>query len=444
MNEKESKMAVKRRMKQITSLNIGVREIPMGKKIQRVSLFIIAIIFTNTFSTTMGQTVYPTGVTIYKPDSCWSGYTLVPYEPGPIFLIDMNGRIVHKWNLATERAKLLPNGNIVIIKERKVLEYSWDNNLIWQYEVPTDRTAGDRYPNPGIVHHDLERLPNGNTIFLVHDAVPESYMQLVQNPERRKVKLIGDCIYEVNQEGKIVWEWHAYEYLDLNDYSNVDGLRDWTHSNTVQVLPENHWTKEGHEEFKPGNVMISVRHLDLVLIIDRETKKVVWTYKGDYMGGLAHQHEPHMIKAGLPGEGNILIFDNGVGAKNSGHDGNSLVLEINPLTKKIIWKYEYEFDFFSAIQSSAQRLANGNTFIDESCTGTIYEVTRNGEIVWEYVMPPLPGSNNDRHGFGTRPNRYGYDYCPQLKSLPKPEELAVTPPKNEDWHLAPDVYRSVK
>jgi len=431
-------------METAKSSNIGKGKTLVKWKIQGVWFLLIIIISSMNFiSTTIGQTVYPTGVTLYNPDSCWSGYTLVPYEPGPILLIDMNGNIVHEWNLATERAKLLSNGNIVIMKGSKVLEYNWDGKLVWKYEVPIGPHEEDHYPTPGIIHHDLERLSNGNTIFLYHEEVPEKYKQLIKDPKRRALKLIGDCISEVNLEGKVVWEWHEYEHLDLNDYSMADGLNDWTHTNTVFVLPENHWYKEGHQEFKPGNVMISVRHLDLVLIIDRGTKKVVWTYKGDYMGGLAHQHEPHMIEEELPGAGNILIFDNGVGARSSGHDGTTIILEINPITKEIVWKYENGTDFFSAIQGSEQRLINGNTFVDESNTGTIYEISHDGNIVWEYVMPPLPGSD-ERHGFGTRPHRYSYDYCPQLKVFPKPEELTVTPPKNGDWHLEPDLYRSSK
>jgi hypothetical protein len=36
---------------------------------------------------------------------------------------------------------------------------------------------------------------------------------------------------------------------------------------------------------------------------------------------------------------------------------------------------------------NAQRLPNGNTLITESAFGRFFEVTREGEIVWEYVNP---------------------------------------------------------
>jgi len=38
------------------------------------------------------------------------------------------------------------------------------------------------------------------------------------------------------------------------------------------------------------------------------------------------------------------------------------------------------------MMSSTQRLVNGNTFICESNTGRVFEVTKEGEIVWEYIV----------------------------------------------------------
>ncbi len=168
------------------------------------------------------------------------------------------------------------------------------------------------YPTPGLIHHDQVRLENGNTIFIYHENVPEEYMKLIDDPERRKMRIVGDCICEVNEAGEIVWEFQLHEHLDLNEYS-PEAPADWTHTNTVRVLPENKWYDQGHKAFKPGNVVLCMRHLDKIMIFDRETKEVVWTFRGDYLGGLGFPHEPYMIKRGMPGAGNILVFDNGVG-----------------------------------------------------------------------------------------------------------------------------------
>jgi len=372
---------------------------------------------------------FPKGVTLYKPQECWNGYTLVPYEPGLILIIDMNGNVVHKWDVGTERARLLKNGHIVVMQQNKAREYDWDGKLLWEYKVPIGPGKPTGYPTPGFIHHDIQRLSNGDTIFIYHDPVPDEYMKLVNDPRRKSKTIMGDCICEVNKKGEIVWQWHNYKYLDLNQYTK-EAPFDWTHTNTVAILPLNHWYNEGHQEFKPSNILICPRHLDKILIIDKQTKDIVWTYTSEYLGGLGHPHEPYMIEPGLPGAGNILIFDNGVGPKRSDIKGITAILEIDPLTKKIVWLYQDGKKFFSSIQGTEQRLPNGNTFICESTQGRIFEVTPPGQIVWQYLMPPFPGSG-EKHGGGTRPHRYPYDYCPQLKNLTKPKTSAVIPEKNQ-------------
>jgi hypothetical protein len=373
---------------------------------------------------------FPNGTRIYRPEKCSNGYTLVPYEGGLILIIDMKGNVVHHWEIGTERARLLENGNVVVMQGRKIVEYDWDGKVVWEYQVPGPYRDTD-YPSPGIIHHDQQRLSNGNTIFIVHEEVPEKFKKAIKDPIRRSCEIIGDCILEVNKAKEVVWKWHAHEHLDLNEDSSIRARKgrrfDWTHANTVGVLPENRWYDEGHKEFKPGNVILCSRQLDEIYIIDRDTRKVVWKYRGEYLGGLSRAHEPYMIEKGMPGAGNIIMFDNGTDRNMSNRDGKgedvhiTVVLEINPVTKQIVWLYEDGEDFYSAIQGTQQRLHNGNTFICESTTGRLFEVTYDGEIVWEYVMPPFPGSDEE-HGFGTRPHRYPYDYCPQLKKMPIPEQ----------------------
>jgi hypothetical protein len=405
----------------------------MGKKFVIYSLLVFLLCQVCTAQRKKGLLSggFPKGTRIYKPDKCWNGYTMVPYEEGMIIIVDMKGNVVHHWEVGTERSRLLENGNVVVMQGSSIVEYDWDGKVVWECKVPGGPYREIGYPSPGIIHHDLQRLSNGNTIFIYHEEVPEEYKKVIKDPIRRSTQVIGDCILEVNKEKEIVWQWHTHQGLDLNEDSSLRAREgrhyDWTHTNTVSVLPENKWYDQGHKEFKPGNVMICARQLDEIYIIDRDTKDVVWRYRGEYLGGISRAHEPYMIEKGLPGAGNIIMFDNGTDRSMHNRDGKgedfeiTVVLEINPVTKQIVWMYQDGENFYSAIQGTQQRLPNGNTFICESTKGRLLEVTYAGEIVWEYVMPPFPGSDEE-HGFGTRPHRYPYDYCPQLKQLPTPEQ----------------------
>ena len=79
-----------------------------------------------------------------------------------------------------------------------------------------------------------------------------------------------------------------------------------------------------------------------------------------------------------------------------------MLFRSDPRTSAIVWEYRDQslFDFWSPYISGAQRLANGNTLICEGCDGRIFEVTHDGEVVWEYVNPHFavergrPGLNN--------------------------------------------------
>ena len=83
------------------------------------------------------QTVFPTGTTIYDPVEAYSSYILISDHsavgnhpsarvraeggggsPGDIRLIDMNGNVVHTWEVApyfNKRSRLLPSGNLVYV-----------------------------------------------------------------------------------------------------------------------------------------------------------------------------------------------------------------------------------------------------------------------------------------------------------------------------------------
>lgn len=384
------------------------------------------------------RTVFPVGTTIYKPGRCANGYT-IHWRGHEVKLIDMNGRVVNAWTVNTDetaarvdRAKWLPNGNVLVQRggmmseDGVIQEYAWDGALAWEY-IPKGRIPHKQWLGP---HHDVFRKANGNTLLICREAVPESYMDRVRDPRYQNITIYGDAILEVNPAGDIIWLWHAYEHLDLNHYRIIASPDwhagpynstecDWTHVNTVQALPPNKWYAAGDGRFKPGNVMISPRNLDTVYLIDRDTHEVVWEYEGDYFGGLSGQHEPHMIPQGLPGAGNVLIFDNGASPwKDLGHAGRSYVLEIDPISKVLRWVYENGEQFHATYTSNAQRLRNGNTLICESAGSRIFEVTVQGEIVWEHI------ANHPNRAY-----RYPYDYAPQTAGLDHPEEIAVIPPE---------------
>ena len=91
------------------------------------------------------------------------------------------------------------------------------------------------------------------------------------------------------------------------------------------------------------------------------------------------------------------------------------------------------FRFFSWNVSGAQRLPNGNTLITEGAPGRAFEVTVDGEIVWEYINPFFYESDDTRHNI-YRAFRVPYDWVPQLD---RPEEQAIVPPHPSEFRIEP-------
>ena len=160
------------------------------------------------------------------------------------------------------------------------------------------------------------------------------------------------------------------------------------------------------------------------------------------------QHNPHLIAPGLPGEGNLLVFDNqgegGYPPAQMQTTGGSRVLEIDPVKKEIVWAYtgvesdRPAYTFYSSYISNAERLPNGNTFINEGMNGRFFQVTPAGEIVWEYINPhftlsPAPGGSALSNAvYRAQPVPYGW-----IPEGTPHSERAVAPPDPENFRILP-------
>jgi outer membrane protein assembly factor BamB len=142
------------------------------------------------------------------------------------------------------------------------------------------------------------------------------------------------------------------------------------HTNTLEVLKGR--IAHRSEAFKAGNVLVSLRDIDVVAVVDLEQEKVVWAITGDWK----MQHQPTVLD-----NGNMLLFD------NQGHHGTSKVIEFDPLTQQTVWAYkgDDENGFYSPVLGSNQRLPNGNTLITESCAGRAFVVAPEGAVVWDFI-----------------------------------------------------------
>lgn len=136
------------------------------------------------------------------------------------------------------------------------------------------------------------------------------------------------------------------------------------------------------------------------MIINWDARQVVWAWgPGEILG----PHDATMLESG-----NILLLDNGRGR------GWSRVIELDPLTRHIVWEYQASTptDLYTATRGSSQRLGNGNTLITNSTSGQVFEVTPKGEVVWEFFSPHL--NKNGHRATIVRMKRYEREYIDRI------------------------------
>ena len=390
------------------------------------------------------------GLMLNEPDAM-RGYTLfVVRSTKKIYLIDPLGRVAHIWNLenalpnrTTNHAKLLANGNLMAAAISPtsdapitLLEIDLRGNIVWRYDAPG-------------LHHDFIKMPNGNVLMIVQARkTREQAIAAGANPEFvGEIGLLYDYLIEVRPTGKtggeIVWQWSVWDHL-VQDFDpskpNYGAIAE--HPELIDInflletlnksyLPNDDWTHINTIDYNPAldQIMLSPRNFSELWIIDHSatTEQARGSSGGNGgMGGdllyrwgnprayqhgdaddqrLFWQHQTHWIPPGLPGAGNILLFNNGNEFAGYQRPYSSIDEIIPPLTAaaryrraedaayppaKPAWTYAAETpaDFYAGLMSGAQRLPNGNTLIADSPAGTIFQVTPTGKTAWKYIVPP--------------------------------------------------------
>ena len=370
------------------------------------------------------------------------GYTLIAGQTNNyVHLIDRLGRTVHSWQLGRRisHAKLMDNGNLLVQldgDELSVSELDPDSRIVWKYIH-----AGD-------FHHDFLKMPNGNVLMLAHGVkTREEAIAMGANPNIVPSEgMQYDYLIEVrptgNKGGEIVWEWSTLDYL-VQDFdptkpnygapsehpelidANFSAGRYWANNNILA------WTYINGIDYNPelDQIALSARHFSELWIIDHSaTREEAPTRTGGNAGKggallyrwgnprayrhgtvddqrLFRQHHTHWIAPGLPGAGNILMFNNGyeIGLGKDPPFYSSIEEIVPPVDgygyrrdpgdpyppAEPVWRYASEppTDFYSRLLSSAQRLPNGNTLICEGMQGNVFQITPDGRTVWRYVYP---------------------------------------------------------
>lgn len=341
------------------------------------------------------------GAVPHDPARTAPGVTfIVGYRPEGFgaWLVDAEGRTLHRWQgrfseifgqaahlqwqardetIAWHGAHLFADGSVLFNFQDNSFPYGSglvkldrDSKVLWKLATNT--------------HHDVSVAEDG-TIWVPSQRY---HAEGVPGFPNLQPWYYEDLILKVSPDGQV-----------LDEISVLGALRDWpglttvtyaedpaltivsrdpTHLNNVEPLPAA--LAGAFPQLKPGDLMASLRNMNAVVVIDPATHKVKWSLTGPF----AQQHDPDFLP-----NGHILLFDNLGGLAADPACGRSRILEIEPMSQAVTWRYDgcAGPSFDSERRGMQQLLENGNVLIADSLNGRALEVTREAEpkIVWEYL-----------------------------------------------------------
>lgn len=371
--------------------------------------------------------------------TAWKGETLVsPLGNNNTFLVDMNGKTVKTWSCSARPgliAYLFDDGSILRPCRDsggsfsgggaggRLQRYDANGKLTWDYYFSTSSHQQ---------HHDVQPMPNGNILLIAWER-KSNQEAVAAGRQSITGEMWPTLIAEIKPVGAtggtVVWEWHAWDHLiqDVDsrkpnygvvaDHPELIDINfgkvsrgDWIHANAIDYNE------------KLDQIVFSSHFLHEFYVIDHSTttKEAAghtggrsgkggdilyrWGNPQAYGRGTSADqkffvvHGANWIDGGLPGEGNILAFDNG-DRPGRNNDYSTVVEVVPPVDTKghyfiaptkpfgpatPVWSYSDRSSFYSNHLSGAYRLPNGNTIICEGTSGYLFEVTAAGKKVWDY------------------------------------------------------------
>lgn len=329
------------------------------------------------------------GVVWHARERVSPGLNLFTNDVDAVLLVDAEGREVRRWTLPgrkhCEYAELISGPRLAVVCEREALVVIEPDGAV-ALEIRAD------------VHHDVAERPDGSLLVPVRGE-PAFY---------RGRKVVFDSLLEVATDGTTRVAWSSRDAVEslrpLHGPGELDSLpgplrlaknallwilgrsmsiHEYYHLNSVEVLEESA-LGGSDDRFRAGHLLLGLRNANVAAVVDAESGDPLWVWGQDQLD------LPHMPT--LLSSGHLLVFDNGT------QRGWTRIVEVEPRSGRVTWQYPERPDpgFFSEWRGGVQRLPNGNTLVCMSEEGRVLELTREGELVWEFWNPDVSEAGRKR------------------------------------------------
>ena len=328
-------------------------------------------------------------------------------EENQIRLIRRNGDVVKKWPLsyrdhfpdtATRPCDVISD----LMVDTHGAHVTPDGEVAFNYEycgtVKLDQCGEVLWTIASNTHHSLVTSESGGYWILGRDIWPASerpgHIYPFSTPATDEL-IHEDTLLKVSESGEILDQFSIPLVMAENGMeailtANGENFHldrvyrvELVHANKATELPAA--LADAFPLFEAGDIAISMRELNLVMVLDPETRTVKWHQTGPWL----RQHDPEFRT-----DGRISIFNNNVYRMAYPNDQTDLttpritnIMAVDPETgeTEVVFGGRDGQEILSVIRGQHELLPNGGMIITEFDAGRVIEVDANGNIVWEYV-----------------------------------------------------------
>ena len=273
------------------------------------------------------------------------------------------------WNTSILGALAFPDGSVLFNLEAGGL-------------VKQDRCGGVEWTVPRMVHHSLHHAEDGGfwvpgLRYVARDSPFPALAPPYKEETFIKVSAAGQVLQEISLP-RVIFDNGMAALLFAQGPEGIPvGSVDLTHLNDAEELHSS--LADRFPAFSAGDLLVSLRNLNLVMVMDPRTGKVKWSQTGPWLD----QHDPDFLPAGR-----ISVFSNNNDGTPTGSIlGGSTIIQMDPATRAstVVYGGRDGQRFYTQYRGQHQYLPNGNLLVVDSMSGRVFEIDEGGALVWQMI-----------------------------------------------------------
>jgi len=292
-----------------------------------------------------------------------------------VWIHNHKGEKLHTWKI--DYTSLDPDGPLNGSDMPHGLHILPDGSLILTFEMGDVMARIDGCGKPvwvknGIFHHSLEKDDDGNLwTWRGKGSSYGDHQYIVKfDPENgstlKEIDLMEDIIRPLGEGASIFNVRPDYKTRDID--KDPPENEDIFHPNDVDVLLSD--IEDAFPDFVAGDLLLSFRKINLVAVVDQDTKRLKWWSHGPWR----FQHDPDYTS-----EGKISVYNNNT------HRGRSEIIKIDPKTREVTNELlNGDINFYNGWMGKHQYLPNGTLLLVSSGEGRALVLSKNGTKLFEF------------------------------------------------------------